>query len=801
MLITKEKITFFFIALLIISQFFLLNNCSNKIPLNKTVKFIVRLKDKSFNYKVYLSGNSATLGNWDAKAVPMNKISDSEWVKTILFKEGERIEFKANSGSWWAEPLDSNQNLYGNFKLTINNDTNILINVFGWSNKLINGTPVLYTKSFLPQRNFLVLDDLWKYHTGNNQDWKNINFNDSQWAQTDSYLKWTKITDPKWENTGWFRFHFYADSSIWNTTLAFSIAQFGASEIYYNGRLIFKCGVLGTSAESFRPLQNRKWMDLRIDPRYEQLIAVRYSNYKWKEQMDLGFTPGFVVYLKDMQTMLFRIQENLRSDITHQITFTLVPLILFMLHLFLFGFYPKQKQNLFYALSLLGFAGITYFGYQKSVVTNPDTIILFFQLNEISVTSAVFFGLLTSYAIDYIKFPKRWLVFIIIYVILTIWGILHPFGITGTLNYIFFGLVAVDIFFSAFKVGSKQNNRGNWIIFIGLIILVIFVLYQILIDYSLMASPVKNNQVFVYGMLAIVIAMSLYLSYNFAFINKDLEKQLSNVKILSDKTIEQERTANKLELDRRILDIENDRKSKELESAKELQLSLLPRVLPAIGNIDLACFMETAAEVGGDYYDFFRSDDDVLTAVIGDATGHGLKAGNMVIVTKGLLNIFQGNEELDEILRKSNLAIKKMNLKMLTMGLAILRIYKNKVQYSSAGMPPLLVFREKTNSVEQIILKAMPLGAFYDFPYQKTVFDISKGDILLMVSDGLTELFNQKKEILGIEKVSEFLNNSAHKTADEIIRNILSQSKLWSADSPLQDDLTIVALKFNGSVS
>ena len=800
MLITREKISFFIIALLILLQFFLLSSCSEKIPVDRTVKFIVKLKDGAFNYNIYLSGNNTRLGNWNANAVPMDKISDSEWVKSLSFKEGEKIEFKANSGSWWAEPLDSSQGLYGNFKLKVENDTNFTINVFGWSNKLVNGIPVFYPKRFLPQRNPLVLDNLWKYHAGDNPDWKNLAFDDSQWVQTDSYLNWTKSSDPKWENTGWFRFHFYADSSVWNSTLAFSLSQLGASEIYYNGKLLFSCGNVGTSAESFKPLQNRKWMEIRIDPQYNQLFAVRYANYKWKEQINIGFTPGFALYLKDMKTILYSVQENLGGFITNQITFTLIPLILFFLHLFLFIFYPKQRQNLFYALSLLGFAGITYFGYQKSIAIIPDTIILFYQLNEVSITFAVFFGLLTSYAIDYIKFPKRWWAFLLFFVILTFWGFLHPVD-SGTLNFIFFGLVAVDIIFSAFKVTGKKNFRGSWIIFMGLIILVMFVTYQVLIDFNLLPIPFGINQVFVYGMLALVISMSLYLSYNFSYINKDLEKQLYNVKLLSEKTLEQERTADKLQLERRILDVENDRKSKELESAKELQLSLLPLKIPAIEHIDISCYMETAAEVGGDYYDFFRSDDNTLTTIIGDATGHGLKAGNMVIVTKGLLNIFSANEEIDEILKKSNHAIKKMNLKILTMCLAILKINKNKVQYSSAGMPPLLVYREKTNSVEQIILKAMPLGAFFDFPYQKTTFEISKGDILLMVSDGLTELFNQKQETLGIEKVSEFLKKSAGNTADEIIQSIRLQSKSWSADSPLHDDLTIVALKFKGIIS
>jgi serine phosphatase RsbU (regulator of sigma subunit) len=801
MLITKQKIFFYLISFLFISSLFVSYSCSAKIPAHKKVKFILKLKDISIYKGLYISGNNTTLGNWYAKAVPLEKISDSVWVKTLIFKEGEKVEFKATSGSWWAEPLDSNLNLYSNFKLTVDEDTSFIINVFGWSNKLIDGVPLFYQKRFLPQRNILTLDNLWKYHPGDNPDWKNMSYDDSQWVQTDSYLNWTQSTDPKWENVGWFRFHFYADSSMWNTNLAFSISQLGASEIFYNGKLLFSCGTVGRSADSFKPLQNRKWIEFRIDPRYKQLFAVRYANYKWKEQRDLGFTPGFALYMKDLSTILNRLQENLSSYLTHQIAFTLIPLILFMLHLFLFAFYPKQRQNLFYALSLLGFAGITYFNYQKSVAVNPDIIILCFQLNEISVTSAVFFGLLTSYSIDYIKFPKRWLAFLIIYVFVTLWGISHPFGITGTFNYIFFGMVAIDVIISAFNSKNKPAFRGNWIVFIGLIILVIFVLYQIFIDYEVLPSPLENNQVFVYGMLALVTSMSLYLAYNFAYINKDLEKQLSNVKILSDKTLEQERIANKLELERRILDVENDRKSRELESAKELQLSLLPDRIPDVQNLDIACFMETAAEVGGDYYDFFLSDNNVLTAVIGDATGHGLKAGNMVIVTKGLLNIIHGDEEVDEILKKSNHAIKKMNLKMLTMCLSVLRINNNKIQYASAGMPPLLVYRHKTNSVEQIILKAMPLGAFYDFPYQKTEIEVSEGDILLMISDGLTDLFNQDKEILGIEKISAFLRDSNSKTANEIIQYIRAKCTEWSGNSPLHDDLTIIALKLNNHFS
>ena len=90
----------------------------------------------------------------------------------------------------------------------------------------------------------------------------------------------------------------------------------------------------------------------------------------------------------------------------------------------------------------------------------------------------------------------------------------------------------------------------------------------------------------------------------------------------------------KFELDRRrekenkkFLQLENNRKTKELDEARNLQLSMLPKVLPQVPNLDIAVYMKTATEVGGDYYDFNVGTDGTLTVAIGDATGHGMKAG------------------------------------------------------------------------------------------------------------------------------------------------------------------------------
>jgi serine phosphatase RsbU (regulator of sigma subunit) len=244
-----------------------------------------------------------------------------------------------------------------------------------------------------------------------------------------------------------------------------------------------------------------------------------------------------------------------------------------------------------------------------------------------------------------------------------------------------------------------------------------------------------------------------------------------------------------------MVEIDNERKSKELEYARELQLSVLPKEVPRLEGLDISCFMKTATEVGGDYYDFFVSEKQSLTVAVGDATGHDLRAGNMVIATKGLLNVLSERNELDDILTTANRAIKNMKPHMLTMCLAMLRIQEDRLSYSSAGMPPLMIYRQQSNRVEQFVLKAMPLGAAYDFPYKRIETGLSRGDALLMISDGLMELFNPGGEPLGMVNVAQTLEKHAHRPPAEIVQCLFDADMTWSEGARLSDDVTMVGIK------
>lgn len=253
--------------------------------------------------------------------------------------------------------------------------------------------------------------------------------------------------------------------------------------------------------------------------------------------------------------------------------------------------------------------------------------------------------------------------------------------------------------------------------------------------------------------------------------------------------------AKAMEAERKVLQVEYEMKKKELEEARELQLSMLPKELPNLPHLDIAVYMKTATEVGGDYYDFSVGMDGTLTVVIGDATGHGMRAGTMVTATKSLFSSHASNPDILFTFQEITRCIRHMNMHMLSMCLSILKIQGNKMQISAAGMPPALLYRNNSKKIEEIVLKGMPLGAYQDFPYELKETDINSGDTILLMSDGLPELFNRNKEMFGYDRVIETYKKAAGKSPEEIIEVLKNEGSDWTNNEAPDDDVTFVVIK------
>jgi len=240
--------------------------------------------------------------------------------------------------------------------------------------------------------------------------------------------------------------------------------------------------------------------------------------------------------------------------------------------------------------------------------------------------------------------------------------------------------------------------------------------------------------------------------------------------------------------------LEDERKNNELAEAKALQERLLPKHNPVIDHLDIATYLRTSTEIGGDYYDFFQQADGPLYAICGDATGHGTPSGMLVSITKaGIIGLPQMPP--NKMLSALNTVVKKVDLGILRMSLNIAQLKGNQLTLSSAGMPPYFIFRAHNQSTEEIMLSGIPLGSFSKVEYDELTTEFNKGDILAIISDGLAEAPNANGELFDYPQIQSILTENSHMNAETLIKELMSQADLWLAGAHNPDDITIVIIK------
>ena len=239
---------------------------------------------------------------------------------------------------------------------------------------------------------------------------------------------------------------------------------------------------------------------------------------------------------------------------------------------------------------------------------------------------------------------------------------------------------------------------------------------------------------------------------------------------------------------------ENERKNSELAAAKDLQNRLLPKTLPVVPNLDIAGYLRTSTEVGGDYYDFFEQPDGSLYAICGDATGHGTPSGMLVSITKaGIIGLPQLSP--NDMLHELNRVVKKVDLGILRMSLNIAHLKNNQLTLSSAGMPPYYIYRAASNTTEEIQISGVPLGSFNDAYFDEISTTFNAGDILVIISDGLPEAPNLAGELFDYQKLQDLIATYGNLSAQEVIDQLMVEADSWLSGNHNPDDITLVVIK------
>ena len=767
-------------------------------PQEKTVKIVAVTPDLPAKSSVFITGEGTDLGEWE-RMIPMNKISEDKWQFVINIEKEDTLSFKFNRGDWSTEAVDSNGIEYKNFSCVVTKDTSLIFTIKHWRDQVYK--KVVITPERLKNKSgWFELYEGWIYKTGDDSAWADPSFDDSNWKTINPILNKEDFDKIKWTGNIWFRNHIFVDSALWNKPFGFHFINTGAAEVYLDGKLLYTFGIVGHSRATEEIYVDRNPKIIVFGDKEDHLLAVRYSNHYAEEMIERGIRAGFEAILGDNNRFVSDRVNNVRQISLIQMGFSAFILAFAIMHFLLFIFYPRAKENLFYSISMLSFAVVTYLAMQNNFVTSIMSAIELNTINSVAVQMSIIFGLLTVYASTYSKMPKQYITFVIVSVLFLIQTIFLPLlggNYADYAFYLFAIVLTIELFRVVIRSIVKKDSWGwAWLTGVGFLVAMIFIAYQILISVGILPPPFGIYLVYVYGIVFLAITVSINLSKKISDTNKDLENQLVQIKELSERALEQERKAKDEELTRKLLEADNERKTQELEEARRLQLSMLPKEVPSIKNMEIAVYMKPATEVGGDYYDFKYNDNGSLTIAIGDATGHGMKAGTLVATIKGLFSAETTETDIVGFFDKCNSVIRDMHLGNLYMALLLAKIENNSLTFSSAGMPPVLIYRNETKQVEELRMQGLPLGGSAGFEYSQRETNLSNGDTLLLMSDGFPELFNKQKEILDYGKAKDIFASIAESTPQRIIEQLFKEADKWRNGAKQEDDITFVVIKF-----
>ncbi|HOP06009.1 MAG TPA: SpoIIE family protein phosphatase [candidate division Zixibacteria bacterium] len=235
----------------------------------------------------------------------------------------------------------------------------------------------------------------------------------------------------------------------------------------------------------------------------------------------------------------------------------------------------------------------------------------------------------------------------------------------------------------------------------------------------------------------------------------------------------------------------------QLNIAREIQQTFLPDGTPSIAGYDIAGQNIPSFQVGGDYYDFIRIVESQYGIAIADVAGKGIPAALiMASFRASLIAEIRNNYSIRTICRKVN----RLLTESLQPGRFVTAVYgvldaKNHVlTFANCGhnLPILL---RVDGSVEYLREGGPVMGVTAEAEYEERPLYIHAGEVLLFYTDGVSEVFNDKGEEFGLDRLIEVVRSNRDRSSREILGAVYNAVKAWAASSHVFDDLTMIAVK------
>ena len=247
--------------------------------------------------------------------------------------------------------------------------------------------------------------------------------------------------------------------------------------------------------------------------------------------------------------------------------------------------------------------------------------------------------------------------------------------------------------------------------------------------------------------------------------------------------------------------LENARVTRDLELAKQIQLSLLPISAPRLPGVTIACRCVPASHVGGDYYDFFPRGEQLVDIVMADVSGHSVGAALIMVETRSVLRAqMQATRSTGEILEVLNTLLyddlTRAEL-FITMFCGKYDAKRSSFSYSNAGHTKPLLLR--AGSWQELDAEGLILGVEQQVAFEEKSVNLEPGDLLFIFTDGIIEAERAPGEFFGVPRLCELLSRVQQEAPEQIIDRVLEALTGFGSSGPLQDDVSMVVMKVCGT--
>ncbi len=240
----------------------------------------------------------------------------------------------------------------------------------------------------------------------------------------------------------------------------------------------------------------------------------------------------------------------------------------------------------------------------------------------------------------------------------------------------------------------------------------------------------------------------------------------------------------------------------DLAVAQEIQQAILPRIFPPFpedaNQMDIAASMNAAKDVAGDFYDFFRIDDDHIGFVIADVSGKGIPAAIFMAVSRTLIRAtgIRGVKPSECITYINSLLAEESASNMfVTVFYGIYDIKTGDVTYTNAGHNPPYVAKADGSVVKLPLSKNIIAGFLKGYQFTEETLQLQHGDTLLLYTDGVTEAVDPDYEEYGEERLEALLKNTSQVDCQQLIDAVKADVKVFANGAEQSDDITLLAIK------